>query len=165
MHEGTLAHVTRSDPAPADDGPPPGRDAFRAFWPITTRWADDDAYGHANNVVYLAWFDTAVNGYLMQASGADVRRLAAIGVVVETGCRYLSSVGFPDALEVGLSVTRLGRTSVTYRLGLFRREEDEVRAVGRFVHVYVDARSRRPVEVPAVLRPVVEALVVAQPER
>ena len=146
-------------PEPRED-PPPGRDAFRAFHPVTTRWGDDDAYGHANNVVYLAWFDTAVNAHLIHASGVDVRTLPALGLVVETGCRYLSSVGFPDRLEVGLAVTRLGRTSVTYRLGLFRAGEDEVRAVGRFVHVYVDAADRTPVAVPDVLREVVEPLVV-----
>ena len=157
-HPGQCRDVPAADPSPLPDGTP-SRGSFRAFYPITTRWGDDDAYGHANNVQYLAWFDTAVNGHLMRASGTDVRELDAIGLVVETACRYLSGVGFPDALEVGLAVPRLGRTSVTYRLGVLKAGEDEVRAVGRFVHVYVDATTRRPVPVPDVLRTVMEDLV------
>ena len=130
----------------------PGRDDVAAWWPTPTRWADNDQYGHANNVVYYSWFDTAVNGWLMRALGHDVRDLPAIGVVAETSCRFLAEVGFPDDLEVGLAVERLGSSSVTYRLAVFAVGGDEPAAVGRFVHVYVDPRTRRPVGVPDAVR-------------
>jgi len=138
--------------------PLPTRADFPVRLPMPTRWADDDAYGHANNVVYYAWFDTTVNGWLMQATGTDVRRLPAIGVVAETSCRYLAPVGFPDQLEIGLGVDRLGGRSVTYRLAVFRRGEELPSALGRFVHVYVDAVTRRPVPVPEVIRAAVSRL-------
>ena len=136
----------------------PTRADFPVRRPMPTRWADDDAYGHANNVVYYAWFDTTVNGWLMQATATDVRRLPAIGVVAETSCRYLAPVGFPDQLEIGLGVERLGRRSVTYRLAVFRAGEELPAAIGRFVHVYVDAVTRRPVPVPEVIRAAVASL-------
>jgi acyl-CoA thioester hydrolase len=126
----------------------PRRADFPVWRPMPTRWADNDQYGHANNVVYYSWFDTAVNGWLIDAVGADVRDLPAIGIVAETSCRYLSPVGFPDALDVGLAVERVGRTSITYRLAVFRDGAPEPAAVGRFVHVYVDPATRRPVPVP-----------------
>jgi acyl-CoA thioester hydrolase len=125
-----------------------------------TRWHDNDVYGHVNNVVYYAYFDTAVNGYLIEASGTDIRKLPAIGIVAETACRYLRQIGFPDRLEVGLSVWRLGRSSVTYHLAVLREGDTAPAAVGRFVHVYIDRTERRPVAVPAVLRQVLEPLVV-----
>ncbi len=126
------------------------RPDFPVLVPMATRWADDDHYGHANNVAYYSWFDTAVNTWLIEASGVDIRALDAIGVVAETSCRYLFPVGFPDRLQVGLRVDRLGRKSITYRLGVFTAGREEPCAVGRFVHVYVDVESRRPVEVPVV---------------
>jgi len=132
--------------------PLPTRADFPVRRPMPTRWADDDAYGHANNVVYYAWFDTTVNGWLMDATGTDVRRLPAIGVVAETSCRYLAPVGFPDQLEIGLGLDRVGGRSVTYRLAVFRAGEELPSALGRFVHVYVDATTRRPVPVPEVIR-------------
>ena len=138
--------------------PLPTRADFPVRRPMPTRWADDDAYGHANNVVYYAWFDTTVNAWLMQATGTDIRRLPAIGVVAETSCRYLSPVGFPDELEIGLGVDRLGSRSVTYRLAVFPAGETLPCALGRFVHVYVDASTRRPVPVPDVVRAAVSAL-------
>ena len=138
--------------------PLPTRADFPVRRPMQTRWADDDAYGHANNVVYYAWFDTTVNGWLMEATGTDVRRLPAIGVVAETSCRYLTPVGFPDQLEIGLGVERLGRRSVTYRLAVFRGGEELPAALGRFVHVYVDALTRRPVPVPEKIRAAVASL-------
>ena len=138
--------------------PLPTRADFPVRRPMPTRWGDDDAYGHANNVVYYAWFYTTVNGWLMQATGTDVRGLPAIGVVAETSCRYLTPVGFPDELEIGLGVERLGARSVTYRLAVFRPGEESPAALGRFVHVYVDAATRRPVPVPEVIRSAVTAL-------
>src|SRR3954453_24121681 len=134
----------------------PGRGDFPVWWPMPTRWADNDQYGHANNVVYYAWFDTAVNGWLMREVGADVRELPAMGVVAETSCRFVSEVAFPDQLEVGLAVERLGRSSVTYRLAVFAEGADQPAAVGRFVHVYVDPGTRRPVDVPDAVRTAVE---------
>ncbi|GAB3673189.1 acyl-CoA thioesterase [Angustibacter aerolatus] len=136
----------------------PTRDDFPHRALIATRWADDDHYGHANNTVYYAWFDTVLNAWLMEATGTDTRRLPAIGVMAESSCRFLASVGFPDRLEVGLAVERLGRTSVTYRLGLFRDGDDDLKALGRLVHVYVDAGTRRPAPVPEPVRRVVEQL-------
>jgi len=134
----------------------PPRAAFPVLRPMQTRWHDNDHYGHVNNVVYYAYFDTAVNGWLIEAAGRDIRELPAIGVVAETACRFLGPVGFPDALHIGLAVARLGRTSVTYRLAVFRGDEQSPSAIGRFVHVYVDAAGRRPIDVPPALRAVLE---------
>lgn len=117
---------------------------------LQTRWADNDVYGHVNNVVYYAMFDTAVNGWLMEASGVDVRTLPAIGVVVETSCRFLRQLSFPEPVEVGIALERQGRTSVVYRLAIFGTDDpSQPRALGRFVHVYVDSKTRRPVALPA----------------
>lgn len=143
--------------------PLPTRSNFRVLRPMPTRWADNDQYGHANNVVYYSWFDTTVNGWLIEAIGFDVRDLPAIGVVVETSCRYLTPVGFPDVLEIGLDVERLGARSVTYRLAVFRDGVDQPAATGRFVHVYVDGATRRPVPVPDTVRAAVQALTSSRP--
>ena len=104
----------------------------------TTRWADDDVYGHMNNATYYELFDTAVNAHLIEATGVDIRELPAIGVVAETSCRYFREIGFPAPVDIGLAVERVGRSSVVYRIGLFQGEADEAAAEGRFVHVYVD---------------------------
>lgn len=138
--------------------PQPTRADFRIFRPITTRWMDNDVYGHVNNVVYYSYFDTAVNGYLIDASGTDIRQLPQIGLVVETGCRYFKPLSFPDALEVGIAVERLGGSSIVYRVGIFVEGEDEAAAAGRFVHVYVDAVTRSSVPVPDTIRRAVAAL-------
>lgn len=131
---------------------PPSRADFPVLWPITSRWSDNDVYGHVNNVVHYSWFDTAVNGWLMSAVGADIRQLPAIGVVAETGCRYLAELSFPDAITVGLAVSRLGKSSVTYSLAVFGNAAEEPASLGRFVHVYVDAQTRRPVPIPVEIR-------------
>jgi len=136
----------------------PLRPMFPVLRAMQTRWHDNDHYGHANNVVYYSYFDTAVNGWLMEAAGRDTRELTAIGVVAESSCRFLRQVGFPDALHVGLAVARLGRTSVAYRLAVFRAADVEPAAVGRYVHVYVDRQTRRPVDIPAELRTALEAV-------
>jgi acyl-CoA thioester hydrolase len=137
---------------------PTRRDEFRVLRAITTRWHDNDHYGHVNNVVYYAYFDTAVNGYLIEASGVDVRSLPAIGIVAETSCRFLGELSFPDTVHAGLALEKLGRSSVIYRIGLFRNAEAEPAALGRFVHVYVDARTRRPVAIPSPVRAALSAL-------
>lgn len=139
------------------------RNAFRVFRPIATRWLDNDMYGHVNNAVYYTFFDTTVNGYLLERTGVDIRRLSALGVVAETSCRFMRSVSFPDQLEVGLAIERLGTRSITYRLGIFVENSPDCVAEGRFVHVYVDADTRASVEIPAVIRTAVEPLLLAGP--
>ncbi len=131
------------------------------LWPMPTRWADNDHYGHVNNVTYYSYFDTAVNAWLIHATGTDIRDLPAIGVVAETSCRFHGSLSFPDRLRVGLRITRLGRTSITYGLAIFREDGDalELAATGTFVHVYVDEQTRKPVEIPAVIRSAATQLV------
>ncbi|KAA1372437.1 acyl-CoA thioesterase [Aeromicrobium fastidiosum] len=137
------------------------RSEFVALRTITTRWEDEDVYGHVNNVVYYSYFDTAVNGYLMAASGTDTRRLDAVGLVAETRCEFLRELAFPADVEVGIAVTRLGTSSIVYRLAIFQGESDEPAAVGHFVHVYVDAETREVTPVPDVVRAAVAPLVVA----
>jgi acyl-CoA thioester hydrolase len=136
----------------------PLRVDFKVLRPIATRWMDNDHYGHVNNVAYYSFFDTAVNGYLLEATGIEIRDLPAIGIVAESSCRFVSPVSFPDRIHAGLAIERLGARSVVYSIGLFRNDENEVCAIGRFVHVYVDRNTRRPVEVPEVIRAVVERL-------
>jgi acyl-CoA thioester hydrolase len=126
--------------------------------PITTRWADNDAYGHVNNTVYYAWFDTAVNAWLIAAGLLDIERGDPIGLVVETGCRYARPLAYPDPVEVGLAVESVGTSSVRYRLGVFREGSDEAAAEGHFVHVYVDRTSRRPAALPEAWRSAFEAI-------
>jgi acyl-CoA thioester hydrolase len=109
-------------------------------------------------VAYYSFFDTAVNGFLIEAAGIDIRELPAIGIVAESGCQFLSAVSFPDTLHAGLAIERLGTSSIVYRIILFRNDEANPCAVGRFVHVYVDRQSRRPVAIPEAIRTVVERL-------
>ena len=137
---------------------PEQRSEFPVLRTITTRWHDNDHYGHVNNVVYYAYFDTAVNGYLIEASGTDIRSLPAIGIVAETSCRFLRELSFPDTVHAGLALEKLGNSSVVYRIGLFRNEEAAPAAIGRFVHVYVDAATRRPVPIPPQIRAALTAL-------
>jgi acyl-CoA thioester hydrolase len=137
---------------------PLSRKDFRVFRAIQTRWMDNDHYGHVNNVAYYSYFDSAVNGYLIDACGVDIRALPAIGVVAETGCRFFKETSFPEPLQVALRLEKLGNTSVIYQLAVFRGEEQDPVAVGRFVNVYVDAATRRPVPVPQVIRSALEQL-------
>jgi acyl-CoA thioester hydrolase len=132
--------------------PAPRRQDFKVLRSMPTRWNDNDHYGHVNNVAYYSYFDSAVNGFLLEATGTDTRELPAIGLVAETGCRYLKEVSFPDQLWIGLRLEKLGNSSVIYQLAVFRGEDDEPAAIGRFVHVYVDRKERRPVVVPDVIR-------------
>ncbi len=134
------------------------RVAFRHFRPIATRWIDNDVYGHVNNVVYYSYFDTVVNGHLIEAGLLDIARSPAIGLVVETGCTYYESVAFPDALEAGLAVETLGRSSVRYRIAIFKAGADFAAAQGHFVHVYVERVTQRPVPIPDAHRRAFEAL-------
>jgi acyl-CoA thioester hydrolase len=134
------------------------RAAFRHFRPITTRWMDNDVYGHVNNVVYYAYFDTVVNGHLIEAGLLDIAESPAVGLVVETGCTYFESVAFPDALEAGLAVETLGRSSVRYRVAIFKAGAERAAAQGHFVHVYVERGTQRPVPIPDAHRGALEVL-------
>lgn len=138
--------MTESDPAPQ------GRGAYATFLAIPTRWMDNDTYGHVNNVTYYSYFDTVVNEHLIRAGGLDIRKAASIGIVVETACRFHKPLSFPETIDAGLRVARIGRSSVSYEIGLFRRGDDDAVATGRFVHVWVDRASRRPVDVPEAIR-------------
>jgi acyl-CoA thioester hydrolase len=142
----------------ASPAPTPTRADFKVLRPMQTRWMDNDQYGHVNNVAYYSYFDSAVNGYLMEATGKDTSKLGAIGIVAETGCRYLKELSFPERLHVGLRLEKLGNSSVIYQLAVFREGEQDAAAVGRFVHVYVDRQTRRPVPIPPEIRQVLEAL-------
>ena len=137
---------------------PQPRDAYRAFRQISTRWMDNDVYGHVNNVVYYSFFDTAVNGYLIDAGALDIHAGTTIGLVIETRCNYFAPLAFPQPVEAGLRVAHLGSSSVRYEVGLFAAGEPLTAAAGHFVHVYVDRDSRRPVPLPAALRHALEPL-------
>jgi acyl-CoA thioester hydrolase len=139
--------------------PQPGaRSDYRVFRPISTRWMDNDAYGHVNNVVYYSWFDTVVNAYLIEHGALDVQQGQTIGLVVETHCNYFSPLAFPQAVEGGLRVARIGSSSVRYEVGLFASGEPLAAASGHFVHVYVDRATRRPAVLPSGLVTVLQAL-------
>ncbi|TCJ19843.1 acyl-CoA thioesterase [Rubrobacter taiwanensis] len=135
------------------------RRQYPHFLKITTRWMDNDVYGHVNNVVYYSYFDTVVNGYLIERGALDIERSPVIGLVVETQCRYFKPLAFPDTVHAGLRVARLGNSSVRYEIGLFKNGEEEAAAQGHFVHVYVDRETRRPAGLPPELRRALEPLV------
>jgi acyl-CoA thioester hydrolase len=137
-----------------------GRDAYRAWSEISTRWADNDAYGHVNNTVYYAWFDTAVNAWLIEQGLLDIAAGDPIGFVVETGCRYARPLAYPEPVEVGLAVENIGKSSVRYRLGVFAKNEPEAAAEGYFIHVYVDRENRRPAELPPLWRKAFEKITI-----
>ncbi|MEM9146809.1 MAG: thioesterase family protein [Pseudomonadota bacterium] len=137
---------------------PPARDAYRDFYPLGTRWADNDVYGHLNNVVYYALFDTAVNGWLVEAGQLTIGTSPIIGFVVSSQCDYFASLAFPDRLEAGLRVERIGRSSVTYGIGIFGLDAPLAAAAGRFTHVYVTADTRRPTPLPDAMRAALQTL-------
>jgi acyl-CoA thioester hydrolase len=150
--------VTPFPAGPPDSDGLTSRD-FPVLWPVLTRWADNDMFGHLNNAVYYQLFDTAINGWINTNVAVDPVTMSAQGIVDESGCRYFSELHFPERLVVGLAVTRLGRSSVTYRLGIFRaaeelaaREEQKIAALGHWVHVYIDRTGRRPVPIPEAIR-------------
>jgi len=135
------------------------RGNYGHFLEIPTRWMDNDIYGHVNNVVYYSYFDTVVNHYLIEAGGLDIHAGAVIGIAVESICRFHRSLAFPDLIDAGLRVGRLGNTSVRYEIGLFRRGDEPPAATGHFVHVFVDRENRRPTPIPRGLRSALERLV------
>ncbi|HEY1078331.1 MAG TPA: thioesterase family protein [Fontimonas sp.] len=142
----------------------PHRQDYPHFQRITTRWKDNDVYGHVNNVEYYSYFDTVINSYLIGTGGLDIHRGAAIGVCAESHCRFLDSLAFPAAVDAGLRVARLGRSSVRYEIGLFAEGSPKAAADGWFVHVFVDRDTRRAVELPAPLRSALERLLVPHAE-
>jgi acyl-CoA thioester hydrolase len=158
--------------------PSPGPDAltssdFPVLWPVGTRWADNDMFGHLNNAVYYQLFDTAINAWINTNTGLDPVAMPSLGIVAESGCRYFSELGFPERLVVGLAVTRLGNSSVTYRLGVFRAsreaapegvtgEAQPITALGHWVHVYVDRVSRKPIPIPDTIRALLSTACVSR---
>ncbi len=136
------------------------RGDFRHFEAIDTRWMDNDAYGHVNNVVYYSWFDTAVNRFLITHGVLDIEHGAVIGLVIETQCNYFASVAFPNRISVGVCVTKLGNSSVRYDLGIFRQGEETASAQGHFVHVYVDRETRKPSAIPLNMRTLLNSILL-----
>jgi acyl-CoA thioester hydrolase len=139
------------------------QEAFPVRRLLPTRWSDDDTYGHVNNTVHYLLFDTAVNGWLIQASGTEIRELPAIGLVVETSCTYFGELRFPETITAGLALEKLGKSSVVYRLALYGEGKEAPAAVGRFVHVYTDRETRRPVAIPLPVREALAELLSASP--
>ena len=137
---------------------PAARSEFRHWRKVTTRWADNDAYGHVNNTIFYQWFDSAVNGWMVEQGMLDIANGDPIALVVETRCAYFTPLAFPQAVEVGLAVAELGRSSIRYRIGVFGEGESGSAAQGEFVHVVVDRANRRPVEIPASWRAKLEAI-------
>lgn len=146
----------------SERSPPSTRSAYPAFRTITTRWMDNDIYGHMNNVVHYSLFDTAVNGWLVEQGVLDITGGIQIGLVVETGCRYFAEMAFPDTVDAGIRVARIGTSSVRYEVGLFRNDEPTAAAEGFFVHVYVDRASRRPAPLGDRLRTALATIAAAQ---
>ncbi len=136
----------------------PSRQDYRVFYPLTTRWADNDIYGHINNVTYYAYFDTAANRYLIEEGGLDISDSTVVGYVVSSGCDYHAPVAYPDDLEAGLRVDHLGNSSVRYGIAIFRRGEDKAVAHGHFVHVFVERATDSAVPIPQPLRAALERI-------
>lgn len=139
------------------------RSAYRAFVTISTRWMDNDVYGHVNNVQYYSFFDTAVNQWLIERGLLDYLASPVIGLVVETSCGYFSPIAFPNRVVAGIRVAKIGNSSVRYEVGLFRNDDDVASAAGHFVHVYVDRASNRPTPIPDVMRTALGDLAITRP--
>jgi acyl-CoA thioester hydrolase len=144
--------------APAARPQTRSRSDYRVFRTIGTRWMDNDLYGHVNNVVYYSWFDTAVNGWLIEQGALDIHHGAVIGLVIETHCNYFAPLAFPQDVQAGLRVAHLGSSSVRYEVGLFAEGGEMAAACGHFVHVYVDRETRRPVPLPEQLKLTLETI-------
>ena len=138
--------------------PAPTRDRYRHYLTIPTRWMDNDIYGHVNNVVYYSWFDTVINEYLIRAGGLDIHNAPIVGFCVDSGCTYKQSFSFPEPISAGLRVSKLGNSSVRYEVGLFGEGDEQPRASGFFVHVFVDRASSRSVPVPPTIRQALQAI-------
>ena len=134
------------------------KSSYCYFLPISTRWMDNDAYGHVNNVIFYSWFDTVVNQFLIEHQALDVVQSEAIGLVIETQCNYFSPVSFPQKICAGMRVAHLGNSSVRYEIGIFVEEQEMPSAQGHFVHVYVDRRDRKTMPIPATIRALLQNL-------
>ena len=158
----SMSTAESTPPAPSRPAPEP-RSAYALYRRISTRWADNDAYGHVNNVVYYGWFDTAVNAHLIEQGALDIHEGATIGLVVETHCNYFAPVVFPQPVEIGIRIASMGGSSVRYELGVFIADAsgafEVCAAKGHFIHVYVDQQTRRPVPLPLNLKSVLENIV------
>ena len=139
---------------------PIARSDYRLFYPITTRWMDNDIYGHVNNVTYYSYFDSAVNRYLIEKGGLDIQNAPVVGYVVNSSCSYLSGIAYPDEIEAGLRVNKLGNSSVTYGVGIFKKGEDKACAFGDFIHVFVNRAENKSVPIPAGIRSALEKLQI-----
>ena len=137
----------------------PVREHYHVFYPIGTRWEDNDIYGHVNNVVYYSYFDTAANRYLIEEGGLDINNADTVGYVVNSGCQYHAPIAYPERLEAGLRVDRLGNSSVQYGIAIFREGEGQAVAHGHFVHVFVDRANDRAVPIPPVMRIALEKIL------
>lgn len=148
---------------PAPESPAlPGRSDYPHFLAIPTRWMDNDVYGHVNNVVYYSYFDTVINEHLIREGGLDIHDGRIVGYCVESQCRYLAPIAFPETIEAGLRVAHLGKSSVRYEIGLFHQGEAQPAAVGYFVHVFVDREQNKPTAIPPAIRTCLEKLTTAQ---
>lgn len=136
------------------------RGDYKHFLTIPTRWMDNDVYGHVNNVVYYSWFDTVINEYLIRVGGLDIHHAPVVGFAVDSGCTYKKSFSFPESVQAGLRVTKLGNSSVRYEVGLFGESDDEPRATGFFVHVFVDRAASKSVAIPPSIRAALSAIHV-----
>ncbi|MFU8764380.1 MAG: acyl-CoA thioesterase [Haliea sp.] len=141
----------------------PHRRDYKVFYPISTRWSDNDTYGHINNVVYYSYFDSIANRYLIEEGGLDINDGRIVGYVVQSGCDYHAPASYPEAIEGGLRVDRLGNSSVQYGIAIFRQGEDEALAHGHFVHVFVDRAANKSVPIPGSLRQALTQLAVNSP--
>lgn len=140
------------------------RDNYRYLQPLTTRWKDNDIYGHVNNVEYYSYFDTVINTFLITRAGLDIHAGEVIGVCAESHCRFLGEISFPETIEAGLRVEHLGNSSVRYGIGLFREGQTGAAAEGWFVHVFVDREHRRPTPLPQAMRAALQGLLIDAPE-
>lgn len=136
------------------------REHYRHYLQIPTRWRDNDVYHHVNNVIYYEFFDTVINGYLMEMGGLDFSSGDSVGFAVETHCQFLKPIRFPEIVEAGLRVGKLGNSSVRYEIGIFKADEPDPAAVGYFVHVFVDRETNQPTRITGTLRQAMEALLV-----
>ena len=139
----------------------PARADYPVFYPITTRWMDNDFYGHVNNVTYYSYFDTAANNYLIKEGGLDIVNGDVIGFVVNSGCQYLAPIAYPEAIEAGLRVDKLGNSSVQYGIAIFKQGQPQVCAYGHFVHVFVDRKTQKPTPIPEGIRQALARIAVA----
>lgn len=138
------------------------RASYRYFTDITTRWMDNDIYGHVNNVVYYSYFDSVANKYLIEEGGLDIKNSQVVGFVVASNCQYTSPIAYPQAIEAGLRVNRLGNSSVEYGIGIFQQNSSVVSAMGTFTHVFVDRSTDKPVAIPASIRSALEAVLIKE---